>query len=109
MSAINLGLRFACEIAAVVALVWWGRPFLGVALGIVVILVWGTFVAPKAPRRLRDPVRLVSELVIFAAATAAYLAVGQTVVGIVFAVVAVATALLVRRWPEPVPPSRRAP
>ena len=105
MSAVNLALRFACEIAAVVALVWWGWPFLGVAIGILVILFWGTFVAPKAPRRLRDPLRLVSELVIFAAATAAYLAVSQTAVGVVFAVVALATALLVRRWPEPVPPA----
>jgi hypothetical protein len=31
------------------------------------------------------------------------LALGQTAVGIAFAAAAVATALLVRRWPEPVP------
>lgn len=109
MSAANLALRFACEIAAVVALVWWGWPILGIAAGIVVIVFWGTFVSPKAPRRLPDPVRLLSELVIFALATVAYLAVGQTVVGIVFAVAAVLTAFLVRRWPEPVPGPSRAP
>ena len=103
MKAANLTLRFACEIAAVVGLVWWGWPVVGIVLGIVVILYWGAFVAPKATRRLRDPLRLISELVIFAGATAAYIAAGQTVVGIVFAVAAVVTALLVRRWPEPVP------
>jgi hypothetical protein len=101
VSALNLLFRFACEVAAIVAVVWWGWPFVGIVLGIVVIGFWGTFVGPKAPRRLPDPLRLVSELVIFAAATAAYLAVGQTIVAIVFAVVAVVTALLVRRWPEP--------
>jgi hypothetical protein len=109
VSAANLAVRFACEIAAVAALVWWGWPFLGIVLGIAVILYWGAFVGPRAPKRLRDPLRLVSELVIFAAATAAYLAVGRTVTGAVFAVAAVVTALLVRRWPEPVPGRRRAP
>ena len=99
----SLALRFACEIGAIVGLVWWGWPVVGIALGIVVILFWGAFVAPRARRRLGDPLRLVCELVIFAGATAAYLAVGQTAVGIAFAVAAVATALLVRRWPEPVP------
>ena len=77
--------------------------FHNIVLGIAVILFWGAFVAPRAGRRLPDPLRLVCELVIFAGATAAYLAVGQTTVGIVFAVAAAATALLVRRWPEPVP------
>ena len=103
MRAANLTLRFACEIAAVVGLVWWGWPVVGILAGIVVIVFWAAFVAPKAARRLRDPQRLVSELVIFAGAAAAYVAAGQTVIGIVFAVAAVATALLVRRWPEPVP------
>jgi hypothetical protein len=102
VKAANLTLRFACEISAVVGLVWWGWPVVGIVLGTVVILYWGAFVAPKATRRLRDPLRLAGELVIFAAATAAYVAVGQTALGVVFAVAAVVTALLVRRWPEPV-------
>jgi hypothetical protein len=101
MRSASLGLRFASEVAAVVALVWWGWLFVGIALGIVVVLFWGAFVAPKAQRRLPDPLRLGCELVIFAAATACYLAVGQTVLGVAFAIVAFVTALLVRRWPEP--------
>jgi hypothetical protein len=67
-----------------------------------VIVFWGAFVAPKASRRLPDPLRFACELVIFAAATAAFAAVGQPVVAIVFALAAAATAALVRRWPEPV-------
>jgi hypothetical protein len=109
VSAANLTVRFACEIAAVVGLVWWGWPYVGIVLGVAVIGFWGTFVGPRAPRRLRDPLRLAGELVIFAAATVAYVAVGRPVVGIVFAVAAAVTALLVRRWPEPVPGSRPAP
>src|SRR5258708_31700254 len=41
------GVRFACEIAAVVAVVWWGWPVWGIVAGILVCVVWGAFVAPK--------------------------------------------------------------
>jgi hypothetical protein len=95
------GVRFACEIAAVVAVVWWGWPVAGIIAGAVVILLWGAWVAPKSRRRLPDPARIVLELVIFGAATAAFVSVGQTVVAIVFAVAAVVSAGLSRRFPAP--------
>ena len=93
--------RFACEIAAVVAVVWWGWPWLGLLLGGAMIAVWGAWVAPKAERRLPDPYRLVLELAIFALATVAYVEVGQTALAVVFAVAAAATAGLSRRFPAP--------
>jgi hypothetical protein len=101
MSWLVHGVRFACEIAAVVAVVWWGWPVLGIVLGIAVIAVWGAWVAPKAQRRLPDPLRLLVELVIFGLATVAFAAVGQTVVAVVFAVASVASAGLSRRVPAP--------
>ncbi len=103
----NLGLRFACELAALVAVGWWGwivSPVLVVALPLLVAVVWGAFVAPRARRRLPDPGRFALEIVIFAAATACFLAVDQRLVAVVFAVVAAVTTLLVRKWPEPVGP-----
>jgi hypothetical protein len=45
----------------------------------------------------------VLELVVFTAATAALASVGQPLLAAVFAAVALTTAVLVRRWPEPVP------
>jgi hypothetical protein len=95
------GVRFACEIAAVVAVVWWGWPLLGILLGAAVIAVWGAWVAPKAKRRLPDPVRLVTELGIFALATLAYFEVGQSALAVGFAIAALATAGLSRRVPPP--------
>jgi hypothetical protein len=95
------GVRFACEIAAVVAVAWWGWPVLGIVAGAVVIFLWGAWVAPKAKRRLTDPPRFVLELVIFGAATAAFAAVGQNVLAAVFAAAAVASAGLSRRYPPP--------
>jgi hypothetical protein len=95
------GVRFACEIAAVVAVVWWGWPVLGIVLGIAVIAVWGAWVAPKAKRRPPDPLRLLVELAIFALATVAFAEVGQTALAIVFAAAATTTASLSRRYPAP--------
>ena len=78
MKAAALGLRFACELAALAAFVWWGWPFLGVLLAVAVAVVWGAFIGPKSSRRLPDPWRFAIEVVIFAGATAAFAAVGQT-------------------------------
>jgi hypothetical protein len=101
MSWLVNGVRFACEIAAVVAVVWWGWPVLGLVAGVVVILLWAVWVAPKSARRLADPARIVLELVIFGTAAAAFASVGQTVLAIVFAVAAAVSAALSRRWPAP--------
>ena len=101
MSWLVHGVRFACEIAAVAAVVWWGWPVLGILLGVVVIALWGAWVAPKAQRRLPDPARLLVELGIFAVATVAFAEVDQNALAIVFAVASVATAGLSRRVAAP--------
>jgi cytochrome b len=55
--AANLGLRFLLELVALSAVGWWGwqlggstfgRVALAAALPLVVALVWGAFIAPKA-------------------------------------------------------------
>jgi hypothetical protein len=107
-----LGLRFLCEIAALVAVAWWGwtvTPVLGIVLPVAAASAWGAWIAPRASRRLADPARFALELVIFAAATASLLAVGQPVMVVVFAVAAVVTAALTRRWPEPTGPRGTSP
>ena len=74
---------------------------MGVLIAVAVAVFWGAFVGPKSSRRLQDPWRFAAEVVIFAGATAAFAAVDQPVVAAIFAVVALVTAGLVRRWPEP--------
>ena len=106
MSAVNLTVRFACELAALAAFVWWGWPVVGIVAAVAVGVVWGAFIAPKARRRLRDPLRLAVELVIFGLAVAALVAVGHPIVAAVVGAAALVTAAVVRRWPEPVVTSR---
>jgi hypothetical protein len=105
VSNLNLAARFGCEVAALVAVAWFGwdtSPILAVVFPLLVAAVWGAGIAPRARRRWPDPARFAAELVVFAAATAAFVAVGHTAVAVVFAVLAVVTAALVRVWPEPV-------
>ena len=102
MKALNLAVRFACEVVALVAFVWWGWPFVGWLVAIAVAGMWGLAVAPKAKHRLPDPSRLLVELVIFASATVALYSTAGVVVAVVFGALAVVTAGLVRVWPEPI-------
>ena len=111
MTGLALALRFVvAELGALAALAWCGLEIggvVGVALACVfvavVIALWGAFVAPRAPRRLRDPARFALELAIFAAATGALVAVEHPVLASVYAAVAVVTAALTRVWPQPMP------
>jgi hypothetical protein len=101
VKAAALGLRFLCELTALAAFIWWGWSLAGVVIAVAVAVFWGAFIGPKSTRRLPDPWRFGCEVVIFAAATVAFAAVGRPVLAAVFAVAAFVTAALVRRWPEP--------
>ncbi|HET7856426.1 MAG TPA: YrdB family protein [Gaiellaceae bacterium] len=97
-----LAVRFAVEIAALVALGYWGFEtadgVLGVALGVgaafLAAVAWGTFVSPKASVKLPGPLRLAVELAIFAAAAIALAAAGQDGLAVAFAAVAAAQIVL---------------
>lgn len=81
---INLTLRFLLEMAALAALAYFGFQFEGeawqrIALGVggplLFLALWGTYIAPRAPRRLPDPPKAILEGVLFVASAAAlYLA-----------------------------------
>ena len=110
LRAVVYSLRFLLELAALVALGFWGvqtgtsllaRIALGVAAPLFAAGLWGTFVAPKAPYRLPNVARLGLELLLFGAVTLALVAVGQfTAAGVVAGVALLtspATVVLERR------------
>ena len=105
MHAVNLGLRFLLELAALAALGYWGAQaggstatqiVLAVAAPLAAAVFWGAFVAPKRAVEVSAPVRIAIELVVFAAATAGLAAAGHGELAVVFAAAAVANGALVR-------------
>ena len=101
MRALNLGLRFALELCMLAALAGWGfseNAVLGVAAPVAAAVVWGLWIAPKAKRRLRDPVRLAVELLLFGAAAVALAAAGHDLLAVLFAAAVAVNEILLIAW-----------
>lgn len=100
----NEVLRFVVELLALAAFGYAAAQAadgpVGVGLGIVAVVIaagfWGVLVAPRSTRRLRDPFRLLVEVVFFVAAGAALAGTGTRWPGLAIAVVGVANAVLLR-------------
>ncbi|HEY8319982.1 MAG TPA: DUF2568 domain-containing protein [Amnibacterium sp.] len=100
---LNAVLALACEAALLVAAVGIGlalpaplpvRVVAAVLLPVVVVVVWGAFLAPRAARRLDPRGRLLTEAVLFAVAVAGLAFVGATAAAVLLAVVAGARLIL---------------
>jgi hypothetical protein len=92
-------LRFLLELCAVAALAIAGASaswVLAILLPLALIIFWGRFIAPKAARRLRDPLRLGIEIVIFTAVGTSLAIAGRPIAGVALAVLSIAVALALR-------------
>lgn len=104
MKRLNLAFRFVLELLVLAALVLWGfsasdslpiQLLLAVGSVLIVMAVWGTFVAPRATRRLPDPPRLVLELIVWTVGVLALgLAVGWLVAAMFGLAVVISLALM---------------
>ena len=101
---INLAFRFIIEITALFALGYWGwtqhdgiwRFVWGLGLILFAAVIWGTFAVPedpsrsgKAPMPVPGAVRLVIELIFFAAGTWAFIAADRLLWGIALGILTV--------------------
>jgi hypothetical protein len=99
---LNLALKFLLELAALVAVGVWAASIADGALAVVlaiglpaaVAVLWGTFAAPKARRRLPLRLRAPFELGVFALAALALWQAGSAAWGAAFASIAVVNAIL---------------
>jgi len=86
---LNLALRFILEMAALVAMAWWGwaahtggaRWLWAIALPLLAAVVWGVFRVPNDPRdapvAVPGPARLLIEAAVFGGATWCLYAAGR--------------------------------
>ncbi len=93
-----LALRFLLELAAIVAVGWWGfaldapaavRVLAGVAASLVVIAVWGAVVSPRARFALPRWRREATEDLVWLAAVVALISGGATAMAVALAVLIV--------------------
>lgn len=109
LKAVNLGLAFFLELAALAALGYWGyqtgngalmQVVLCVGLPLLTAVFWGAFIAPRAPKKVSKGLRPVLQLIVFGAATIALFAVGQTTLAIIFAALVVINMVLIYVWKQ---------
>jgi hypothetical protein len=98
-----LALRFANEVWTVAVLAWAGASASTGAAGRIVLAVlgpvlfiafWGPFMGPRSKRRLRHPVRMVAELIIFVVSGGLLALSGHVLGAVIYLVVAAGAALL---------------
>ena len=98
-----LTLRFGVELWTFVVLAMAGasasaglaaRIVLAIAGPLVFAVIWGLFMGPRARRRLRNPRRLIAELVIFAVSGALAGVSGHWLAAVIYLVVAIGAAAL---------------
>lgn len=104
MKAVNDGVRFVLELCALAAIAYWGwrtenstatKLLLGLGGVLLVAVVWGVFGSEgDAVVEVPTAVRIVIEVAVFAAATAALAAVGRMGLAIAFAVGATINEIL---------------
>ena len=102
VEGLNLAIRFLCEVAAVLAVAYWGfrsgpgpaRWGLALLAPAAVIVVWLLFVTPDPVMELARPLQVAIELGVWAAAAAALLATGHLTIAVVFAILAVGSGAL---------------
>lgn len=104
MKALNDGVRFILELLALAAVAYWGwrtggstatKLLLAVGSVVLIAVVWGVF-RPESDAIVEVPtaVRILIEVAVFAAATAALAAVGRPRLAIAFAIVAAINEVL---------------
>jgi hypothetical protein len=103
----NLALAFVLELCALAALCYWGvsvggGPFTKTALGLgaplCAAVLWGLFAAPRAPVSV-PLLALGTKVLVFGSAALALYVTGHSTLAIVFALIVVANAVLVRIEP----------
>lgn len=107
IKSINLAAAFLLELCLLAALAYWGYRAgggtitkIGLAIGapLLMAVVWGTFMAPKAWVPLAGPLHLALAFVLFGLGVAALYAAGQPRLALAFAVAVVLNQILLVVW-----------
>jgi hypothetical protein len=106
---LNLAVRFLLELCLLAATGYWGfktqstwpmKILLGVGLPVVLAVLWGLFVAPRAVRPLHGPAHFVLELGLLSLGGAALFAADRPALGWAFTIALVVSTILKVVWKQ---------
>ncbi len=109
LKSINAALAFFLELTMLVAFSYWGfhgdksnwmKWVLGIGTPVVVAVIWGLFLAPKADYRLDMMAGIVLSLVLFAAAVIALYQTGHPAMAITFALLIIFNRIFLLIWQQ---------
>lgn len=107
LKTLNLLIRFLLELGLLAAVGYWGfatqpgwpmQILFGIGLPVLLIVIWGLFVAPRATYRLSGLSYLFVSVILLAVGALALFASGRTVLGWVYAVILAINQVLLSVW-----------
>ena len=103
LKMLNLAIRFLLELCMYVAVGYWGfksqsiwvlKILFGIGLPVLMAVLWGTFLAPKATRPLSGASFLILELILFSSGAIALFASGKSTLGWVYIIILAVNKIL---------------
>jgi hypothetical protein len=106
---LNLLARFLLELSMLAAVGYWGfksqsawgmKILLGIGLPVLIAVIWGLFVAPRAMYPLRGISHVVVSLILLGLGLAALFATGNPTLGWVYAIILTINQILLVLWKQ---------
>jgi hypothetical protein len=109
LQTINLVTRLAVELAALVALSYWGfhlgrrtvvRIVAGIGAPLIAAVVWGLFASPNTHLTVTGATKATIQMLVFAAATGALVRLARPRLAVAFGSLAAVNAALIALWAQ---------
>jgi len=109
LKGLNLLVRFLLELCMLAAVGYWGfktqsgwsmKILFGIGLPVLIAVLWGMFIAPKAIRPLSGASYLILELILLASGSVAIFASGKPTLGWVYTITLIVNKVLLVLWKQ---------
>jgi len=106
---LNVTVRFLLELCLLAAMGYWGfttqsgwllKILCGIGLPVLIAVLWGMFIAPKAIRPLSGASYLIVELTLLALGSVALFASGKSTLGWVYTIALIVNKILLVVWKQ---------
>ena len=107
LKLLNVAVRFLLELCLLAAVGYWGfkthsgwllKILFGIGLPVLIAVLWGMFIAPKAIRPLSGISYLILELTLLASGSVALFASGKSTLGWVYTITLIVNKILLVVW-----------